>query len=316
MDAEPRLIRCDYLPVLVYTPIVLAQRRSYYQGLGLEVALESLTSGAEAIPNLLSGRLDVATCGPGPTFWQAVRQGHDVRIIAPLHAEHPPATTPLIVRASLFDSGEVDTVADLRGRPVASPSPGVPLYWLASALESGGLTFDDVELRSVPYTEVGTAFERGDVDAALLGEPLATALVERGIAARLASDFVDGLQATYLFTRQESLQERGEEITRFVAGYLRACQDLESGDQRRGWAAPDVVELVADFTGTPGYEVMELVHPQYEPQGRFQEGSLERIYEFFVAHHMIDPIPNFKPASLIEHSVTRDALAMLRDEVR
>ncbi len=313
MVDEPAPIRSSYLPVLVYTPIVLARQRGHYERFGISAETVQLAAGSEAIPALLAGDLEIAVCGPGPNYWQAIDQGHDLRIIAPLHAERPPATTPLVVRSDLFDSGEIDTVADLRGRPVASPSPGVPLYWLALALESGGLTLADVELRDIPYTRIGEAFAAGEVDAALFGEPLATALIEQGLIARLASDFVDGLQATYLSTRGSILRERRDEIVRFVAAYLQACRDLESADNQRNWASPETVALIASFTHTPEYDVMDVVRPRYEPDGRFREGSLERLYEFFIAQGMISPIPNFKPASLIEHSVTRDARSLLEE---
>ncbi|MEZ4570814.1 MAG: hypothetical protein R2849_10910 [Thermomicrobiales bacterium] len=106
----------------------------------------------------------------GPDFWQALADGHEIRLIAPLHAERPPATTPLLVRADLFDAGEIASIEDLRGRPVSSPSPGTPLFWLHSALKRGGLSLDDVDLSFVQYEDVGGAFEREEVDAALLGE--------------------------------------------------------------------------------------------------------------------------------------------------
>ncbi len=98
----------------------------------------------------VTGRFDIAAGGPGPDFWQALTDGYDIRLIAPLHAERPPATTPLIVRADLFDSGVVASVDDLRGRPVSSPSAGTPLFWLHSSLARGGVTLEDVDLRIVP----------------------------------------------------------------------------------------------------------------------------------------------------------------------
>lgn len=314
MAGELPVIRTAYIPVLIYTPVVLARERGYYRACGVDVSLERLPTGREIVPRLLGGDLDLAVGGPGPDFWQAIASGQDLRLLAPLHAERPPATTPLIVRSDLFDRGEVDTVADLKGRAVSSPSAGAPLFWLASALESGGLTLSDVDLQIVPYDEVGAALQRQDVDAALLGEPLVTDLVERGVAARLASDFVDGLQPTYLYTRFDVLEARRDDLVHFLMAYLRACDDLESGDPRRGWGSPATVRVVSRFTDVPDTEVEEAMHPRYEPQATFHDGSLERLYEFFISRGAIEPIPNFKPASLIDPEPASEAVARLQRE--
>ncbi|MFW6074539.1 MAG: ABC transporter substrate-binding protein [Chloroflexota bacterium] len=312
MSGQLEPVRCGYVPVLIYTPLLLARELGYYRSQGIEVHLERLDTGQPTVSNLLAGSFDIAAGGPGPDFWHSIAEGHDLRIIAPMHAERPPAATPLIARADLFDRGEVDTVGDLHGRPVAAPSRGVPLFWLAAALESGGLTIDDVELRVVPYAEVGPAFERGEIDAAILGEPLVADLIERGLAARLASDFVDGLQPTYLYTTAENLQNHRAEITRFVTAYLMACDDLESRDPQRDWNAPATVRLISSFTDVPDDEVEESMHPTFEPEATFHEGSLERLYEFFIARGAIQPIPNFKPSSLIDRSVATEALERRR----
>jgi NitT/TauT family transport system substrate-binding protein len=298
--------------VLIYTPLVLAATRGYYAQASVEVKLEMLPTGRDIVSRLLSGRFDVAAGGPGPDFWRAVAAGHDIRLIAPLHAERPPATTPLIARVDLFDSGEIASVDDLRGRPVSAPSGGTPLFWLHSALQRGGLTLDDVDLRFVPYDEVGPAFQRGEIDAALLGEPLVTDLIDRRIAVRLESDFVDGLQPTYLYTLARTLDERRDDLTRFVAAYLRACADLESGDPERGWSSPSTLEIIAGFTdpstsaqGRLGVEVAESMHPTFEPEGCFRRGSIARIYDFFISRGDAERIEGFDPDSLIDETVVR-----------
>ena len=301
-------MRSCYVTVLIYAPLVLARDRGYFADAGLDVALTALPNGRDIVPGLTSGRFDIAAGGPGPDFWQALADGHDIRLIAPLHAEQPPATTPLIVRADLFDSGAVASVDDLRGRPVASPSPGTPLFWLHSALERGGLALDDVDLRFVQYHDVGAAFQRKEIDAALLGEPLVTDLIDRRLAARLESDFVAPasgypLQPTYLYTLRRTLEERFDAVTAFTAAYLRACADLQSADPERNWNAPSTLATVAEFTDVPGVEVAESMRPLYEPAATFRRGSVRRIYAFFVSRGAVEPIPDFDADSLIDERV-------------
>ena len=297
---RPEALRSGFVPVLIYTPLVLARDRGYFRDAGIDVALDMLPTGKDIVPNLLSGQFDIAAGGPGPDFWQAITSGTDIRLIAPLHAEQPPATTPLIVRADLFDSAKISSVEDLRDRPVSSPSTGTPLFWLHSALAKGGLSVDDVELRIIPYDAVGAAFERREIDAALLGEPLVTDLIERRIAARLESDFVDGLQPTYLYTLDETIETRPDEVRAFVSAYLRACRDLSSGNSERGWSAPSTLGTITGFTDVSGVEVEESMRPVFEPNGGFRRGSIGKIYEFFVSRGAVERIPGFDPDSLID----------------
>ncbi len=310
MSASQTPIRSGYVTVLIYAPLVLARERGYFTDAGLNVELTALPAGKDIVPSLLDGRFDIAAGGPGPDFWRALAGGHDIRLIAPLHAEQPPATTPLIVRADLLDSGEISSVDDLRGRPVSSPSPGTPLFWLHSALEHGGLSLNDVDLRFVQYHDVGAAFERKEIDAALLGEPLVTDLIDRRLAARLESDFVDGLQPTYLYTLGRTLDERFDDVVAFTAAYLRACVDLQSGDPKRDWNAPETLATIAHFTDVPDAEVIESMRPHYEPEGSFRRGSVGRIYDFFVARGEVAPIPNLDPDSLIDERVIEAVRAL------
>lgn len=315
MPDQRATIQSGYVPVLIYTPVVLAHDRGYYQRFVVDAQLNRLPTGADIVPNTLAGRFDLGIGGPGPDFWRAIAEGHRLRLIAPMHAERPPAATPLIVRRDLFDSGEVSSVEDLRGRPVSSPSLGAPLFWLASALETEGLTVDDVDLQVIGYADVGPALADRTVDAALLGEPLVTDLIDSGIATRLASDFVDGLQPTYLYTLQETLDERRDDLVRFVAGYLLACADLQSRDPARSWNADHVLQTIATFTEIQSAEIIEAMHPSYEPTATFHTGSLQRLYDFFLNHGAITPIPDFDPESLIDESIGRDAVALIEGRV-
>jgi ABC-type nitrate/sulfonate/bicarbonate transport system substrate-binding protein len=182
---------------------------------------------------------------------------------------------------------------------------------LAGALESGGLTVRYVDLRFVGYGEVGAAFERGELDGALLGEPLVSDLVARGLAVRLADDFVDGLQPTYLYCLRSMLEERRADVVSFVAGQLRTYADLSSGDVTRDWDAPDARAAISEFTDVPSERLPHAQRPYYDPLGRFHPESLERLYGFFVDSGYVEFTPSFDPASLIEADIVPEALALL-----
>lgn len=315
-DGSRAALRSCYIPVLIYTPAILAPTRGYYRELGLEIEQEQLASGTNLVPFTVSGRLDVTIGGAGADLFNALTEGHDIRLLAPFHSERPPATTPLIVRTDLYESGAVRTVADLRGRNVSAPTRGAPLFWLASALATGGLTVNDVELHFVGYREVEGAFAEGIIDASLLGEPLVEDLVERGLAVRLADDFVDGLQPTYLYCLRSTLERRRDDVVRFVAGQLRAYADLESDDPARNWDAPDTSQIIAEFTDFPGDRVPRAMRPHYDPRARLHSEHVERLYRFFADYNYVDSMPDFEPAALLEPELVAEALTLLQKDDR
>ncbi|MDP9466385.1 MAG: NrtA/SsuA/CpmA family ABC transporter substrate-binding protein [Actinomycetota bacterium] len=83
-------------------------------------------------------------------------------------------------------AGEVETVADLRGKKLAVPPPTLQVLVLNDALREAGLRLgQDVEAVPLGFADHVTAFERGDVDAFMGTEPLVTQAVVGGGGVRL-----------------------------------------------------------------------------------------------------------------------------------
>ena len=130
------------------------------------------------------------------------------RLIAPLHTERPPVATPLTVRKALWDSGEVRSVADLKGRRVALNSKASATeYWLYAALATGGLTPNDVDVVELPFPDAVAAMANGVLDASLIGEPNAVLGEQNGALVRLSEDFIARLAGTAKDERKERLTD-------------------------------------------------------------------------------------------------------------
>ncbi len=92
----------------------------------------------------------------------------------------------LVVRA---DQG-IESVADLAGKTIAVPPPGVQVLVLTALLDQAGLVFDR-DLTAVPlgYADHQGALERGDVDAYIGTEPPVTMSVVSGVGRRLEAGY-------------------------------------------------------------------------------------------------------------------------------
>src|SRR5690606_31629813 len=175
-------VSIGYVPVLIYAPVMIAHDKGYFEERGINSTLNPLPGGADLVTLTANGEFDIGIAGAGPAFFNAIQRGVELTVIAPLHFERPPLATPLMVSKERYDSGELTSVEDLRGKKVSVNARGATEYWLDQALRQGGLTIEDIDLQELGFGDVAAALESGALDAAMLGEPLATQAEQNGIA--------------------------------------------------------------------------------------------------------------------------------------
>lgn len=141
--------------------------------LGAHVEWVDYPSGLTTLPLLAQDRIDVSGTGATPPI-TAQADGVDVVYIAA--SEPRPAHGKLVVRKH---DGNVQTVADLKGRKVALAHGSYQTILLAVALDQAGLTFDDVERVDTAEADAQsdvargrTLLEQGEVDAWIGGDPV------------------------------------------------------------------------------------------------------------------------------------------------
>lgn len=145
---------------------------------GLTVKPVIVTSPAEISRLLVAGDLDFGLMGYYNTIVEASTTGIKSKIICMCSRQG----IGLIARA---DRG-IRTVADLRGKKVAVPPPGVQVLAINAALDKVGLKFDrDVTAVPVAFADHPAVLERGDVDAYMGTEPLCTQSVVSGRGVRI-----------------------------------------------------------------------------------------------------------------------------------
>jgi ABC-type nitrate/sulfonate/bicarbonate transport system substrate-binding protein len=146
---------------------------------GLTVKPVIVTSAAEISRLLAAGELDFGLMGYYNTIIEATTPaGLRSKVICMCSRQG----IGLIARA---DRG-IRTVADLKGKTVALPPPGVQVLAINAALEKAGLKFDrDVTAVPVGFADQPAVLERGDVDAYMGTEPLCTQSVVSGRGVRI-----------------------------------------------------------------------------------------------------------------------------------
>jgi len=298
-------IRVVHVPVLIFAPLYVAIERGYFAQQGLEVELVSTPGGVSSFVVLASGRAEVVVGGLGAALFNAAARGLDFKVVGPVHMEKPPVSTPLVVSKKAYDSGQIRSVRDLKGKRVAVNVLGSATeFWLNAALLKGGLSMDDVQVVAVNFPEVPAALENGALAAGLLGEPLATLAEDRGQIVRLSDDFVNGVQVTALYYSGQFMRERPKEAVGFMVAWLRASRDLYGG----GYKRDDVAAIVEKYTGVPAAIVKRAAPPFHEPDGKMNFNDFKRLQEFFKKRGSLTYEKPLEPKQFVDGSFVREAL--------
>jgi ABC-type nitrate/sulfonate/bicarbonate transport system substrate-binding protein len=179
---------------------------------------------------------------------------------------------------------------------------------LAAALATGGLTMADVTIETLAFPDAVAALQSGAIDAAMIGEPLATQAEQDGIAVRLASDFaVQNIQPTMIFANSRWAQENPELATGLVAGFLKASRHLVNG----GFQDPATLAIIQQYTNVPPELVASAVPPVYTANGEIDLESIDTLQQFFRDLDLLEYDDNIDPATFVDTQYVDAALAMI-----
>ncbi len=222
-----------YVPIMKFAALYVAKERGFFEQQGLDVTLQSVSSGTDAIAFLSEGKVDVAGVSIVASLWNGWAQGLDMRIILP-GALEPFTNSPTVflVRKDLIDDGTIKTMADLKGKTVAvaggAGSGGE--YLAAKALETGGLTIFDVTMQNVANADMPAAFQNKAIDAGLLGSPYADQVINAGYAVAFAKDITPGLMTVAFVGSGNFITQRTDVAQRFALAMAEATLAMQ-GDQ-------------------------------------------------------------------------------------
>ncbi len=168
---------------LEYLLLRVAQAEGFFNREGLSVTLKTTRSEVGAAEALAQGQVDAAATSLEALLRFGPRvPSQQPRLVLGLTAA--PAVA-LLIPTRLADT--VRSVDNLVGLRIGVASPGSPEQaWLTALLESRGLKPSAVDIVSVGSRAPASAIERGDVQAGLVHEPLASQLLSEGRVTLLA----------------------------------------------------------------------------------------------------------------------------------
>ncbi len=140
---------------------------------GIAIKWHEITSGARQAQAMAAGSLDIGSVMNTTSVLLANAAGNPVRII---NGVSRPAKTFAIVAGK---NGPA-SIEELKGATVAGPKGTVLHQMLVAALNSKGMTIDDINFISMKLPQARTAMLAGKIDAALLAASLVIKSVDAG----------------------------------------------------------------------------------------------------------------------------------------
>lgn len=244
-------LRLGYFPNITHgTAIVGVEKGIFAEKLGADVELKTSTfnAGPSAIEAIFSGSLDATYIGPNPTInAHSKSQGKAIRVISGGASGG----------AALVVKPEINGVADLRGKKIATPQLGntqdVALrFWLKeqglnTTKEGGG----DVQVVPQENAQTVETFKTGAIDGAWVPEPWVSRLINAGGKVLLDERTLwpDGKFVVTNLIVSTTFLEKHPDVVRKLAEAQVAANDFVNNNPEEAQKA--ISEHIGKITGKP-----------------------------------------------------------------
>ena len=289
---------------------LMAVERGYFKEYGIKLEIEDLDSSANAIALLAQNRYQIVAGGISAGYFNAIEKELPVTIVT--DRVSTPIGHNLMLRPDLKD--QITEVKQLKGKVIASNGPGsVSTYEVGKILETAGLTINDVDIKILPFTQMGVAFANKAIDGAIVIPPFVWQFEEQKLAVPFAD--VDKIvqpqpmTIAVIMVNSEWAKKNSELVRNYVTAWLRGardyCQAYHGGSTR---------EAVINVLVSSGTERrLELLHkypwPARSPDGRLNVASMLDIQAWYVKNKLSNA--QFPAERLVDSSYVDFALQKL-----
>ncbi|MFC7400952.1 ABC transporter substrate-binding protein [Citricoccus sp. GCM10030269] len=266
--------------------VLVAEDMGLFEDHGIDLEITTLMSTSALAQLVASGDADIANLTYQPAF-NAMAAGVELRMLSGVQKLQDGMQTVYVKE----DSG-IESIEDLRGKKIAVASlGGYGESMVAEALETAGMTLDDVTMVEVSPPETTAAIQRGDVDAGHLTPPSRAAVeAEDGQGLEMLIDFnsipsLEGMPQGALVTSADYYEGHEDLIGNFMDAVDEAAQALEEDPEQDtkylaelGKFEPSIAENIVLETWVGGEttrEDLQRVVDLMVEHGQLQEGSVD-----------------------------------------
>lgn len=216
----------------------VAQEQGYFEEAGLDVQAVSFGAPGEGIVPLINGNLDAHFTTADSVITRLDKAPDSMKIVYLVDTSNG--------ADALVAADGIESVADLKGKKVAVTVGECNHLLLAKALESAGLTEDDIMLANMDPDAAGAALKAGSVDAAVTWEPWISTIISTGGEAIYSSANVPNLILDCVAVSEATLAEKGEATQAFIDALSRGQAFVAAHPSEASAMIADVIDWSAE----------------------------------------------------------------------
>lgn len=295
----------------------IAKEKGYFADYNIEVEFAQFSNSDDMLPALAAGEVDIAGGVSTASFFNAIAQGIDVKIIADKGHNVPGKSYfTFVIGNHMVD--EIKDYADFKGKKIAvSSHNSIDEYIFEEMIKHAGLTKDDVEF--VLMGDFGSmlgAIDGETIDAALNIEPLITQGVENGFHIRFgdATDYAPESQIALVLGSPNFMNVEKDVSLRFMAAYLKGVRDYNDAFMK-GINQEEIIDIMTKHTAMKDPELWEKVHVTgLDPDGKMFIEDIYKQYNAYKENGAIQGEVDLEKA--IDTSITEEAVEVIGEYER
>jgi NitT/TauT family transport system substrate-binding protein len=140
-----------------------AESQHYFANNGINLTLDTYSTGPSAITDLVNGKIDIAYTSEYPVVTGAFANDN-ISIVTNI-------STSYVTNLVALTSSGISNIADLKGKNIGVPFGTISQFYFGQFLELNGMSISDVTLVNLPVAQDVTALGNGSVDAVVTRDP-------------------------------------------------------------------------------------------------------------------------------------------------
>ncbi|WP_025088084.1 ABC transporter substrate-binding protein [Ligilactobacillus apodemi] len=243
-------------------PLYVAKEKGYFKEEGLDVKLTSFKSPTERDAAISAGQLNgavtdvvaLASYVNGKLGWKS-------------------ATALTGYFGIVTSDSSVKTVADLKGKTIATLSRQTPTFYLYQQLKKNGLSADDVTIKEVPSIPVRLQLvAQKQADATILPDPFLSMAKAQGLT-EIAKSNPTKYQTTILALDKKTSQNK-ETVAKLTKAYNKAVAQINKHQ------ASDYQTILTKNLSFPESVAKSYTLPHYTKAQKVAESTLKEAFEY------------------------------------
>jgi NitT/TauT family transport system substrate-binding protein len=314
----PTKVSVSILYITADVGIFFGIEKGYYREQGLELELQRMTSAADAVALLATDKLDVGSGSATPGLFNALKRGLPIQIVTEKSSVRPigpdlqnSGSGSLMVRTDLKESGQIKTMADLKGKRIAVNNlQSTTLNYVMRGISQGGLGKDDVTFVEMPFNQFVPALEKKAVDAVMAYPPLAQTLEtkmklavtmpESDLHRTSANDGTNLMMFSPGFARSDAAKRFMVAHLKAQREYMRLVQVGQPGE---------ICRIVNKYTPAMPADCVGMTFTGVDPNGTVNIDSLERYQKEWLQWGVMKEAADIRKS--VNHEFVRNAAAVL-----